>query len=165
MPLLAAIHNIMVSLSNTINHLPDDVYVLPSDMLSGETAGQHTRSIINFFMALDEGYEKGVVNYGVNKKGTTHETSRDAARRQIFLLTSRCSRPDKGLCIILHDGSSDGQPVYTNSSYFRELDCLYEQALLHTALIKIAVSELPSMECNSTKSNFTNKLSGSITNR
>jgi hypothetical protein len=142
MSLLAAIHNTMVKLSNTINHLSDDEYIQPSYTLSGGSAALHTRCIINFFAALDEGYQTGVINYSIIKKSETAETSREAARREILVLTYCCARPDKGLCVILKDGSSDDQPVFTHSSYFRELGCLYEYALLHSALIDIAMMDV-----------------------
>ncbi len=141
--ILIAIHDIMVQLSNAINHLSDEEYCKPSYILSGASTGEHTRHIIEFFQELDRGYGSGIVNYDLRKRDIAIENSRETARQLIQLHTAKCQKQDKALAVeMITTGNS--QPFFLSSSYYRELRCLLEHSIHHMAFIRIAIMEVSS---------------------
>ena len=141
MMILVALHDIMVQLSNAINHLSDEEYGHPSNLLSGASIGQHSGHIIGFFQVLDQGYGNGIVNYDLYTRDTVIENNRETARQLIQQYTTKCQKPDKALVVeIITTGNCELE--YLGSSYYRELGYLLEHSIHHMAFIRIAMMEI-----------------------
>ncbi|CAN5385835.1 hypothetical protein BH10BAC2_BH10BAC2_49430 [soil metagenome] len=140
-----AIHNVMVQLSNSINHLSDDEYNRSSEILSGASIGEHVRHIIEFYQELDKGYEGDLINYEKRKRDKTIEQDREKARFLIQMMTSKCQKQDKDIIVEMMTGDGNTS-FFMQSTYFRELGFLLEHTVHHMAMIRIGIMEVSSAE-------------------
>jgi hypothetical protein len=140
--LTQAASTILNQLSNAVKQLTDNEFTIPSRVLSGSSVGQHLRHTLEFFICLEQGLNKGIVNYDERGHDRLIETDRDLAlevihRIHFFLGTQAV---DKDLIL---EASYDGQGVVSvKTSYFRELTYNIEHAVHHMAIMKIGIREV-----------------------
>ena len=142
--LIQASDAILDQLSNVIGQLTDDEFAHPSETLNGSSIGQHLRHTLEFFFCLEQGYDKGIINYDKRAHDKLVETNRkvallaiDRIRQFVFKQTQ-----DKSLILeVGYDLSSD-ENVSVKTNYFRELTYNIEHAVHHMAIMKIGIREV-----------------------
>jgi len=135
---------ILDQLSDAIEQLSEAEFIHPSDTLSGSSIGQHLRHTLEFFVCLEQGFGKGVINYDKRAHDKLIETDKEEAllaidriRKFIFKQTQ-----DKPLSLeVGYDLNSD-ENVSIQTNYFRELTYNIEHAVHHMAIIKIGIREV-----------------------
>ena len=142
--LINACESLLSQLTAVVEQLSDKEFITPSFTLSNATIGQHIRHTIEFFICLEEGYNKGIVNYDKRARNTQIEMDKSYALAKLSeaLNFVRNIERDRSLRLevgydLLHD---DCISIETN--YFRELTYNIEHAVHHMALIKIGIKEL-----------------------
>ena len=68
MQLQKAIQNVFLQLDVSLQELTPQQYIQPSKTLFNATIGQHVRHIIELFVCLEEGYERGLVTYDKRRR-------------------------------------------------------------------------------------------------
>jgi uncharacterized damage-inducible protein DinB len=142
--LTRACSGILDQLSDAIGQLTEVEFTHPSETLSGSSIGQHLRHTLEFFICLEQGYDKGVINYDLRAHDKMIETDKTVALLAIDRIRQFIVRQvqDKSLLLeVGYDLSSDENvPVQTN--YFRELTYNIEHAVHHMAIMKIGIREV-----------------------
>jgi uncharacterized damage-inducible protein DinB len=146
MQLSIAASTILNQLATLINQLSDSQFVSPSKSLSNSTIGQHLRHTLEFFICLEQGYAKGVVNYDKRNHDKLIETDRFIALGAIqkirdFISTNTA---DQKLTLEVGYEPSNEDSIVIETNYFRELTYNIEHAVHHMAIMKIGVREVAS---------------------
>ncbi len=144
MQLSSAAGAILNQLSHLVEQLRDNDLLKPSRALSNSTIGQHLRHTLEFFICLEEGYAKGIVNYDKRNHDKLIETDKFIALGTIqriidFVNQQQQDQPLK-LEVGYHPTSEESMIVETN--YFRELTYNIEHAVHHMAIMKIGIREV-----------------------
>ena len=63
MNITQACNHIQTQLSSLLEDLTAEQYTKPAVVLNNNTIGQHLRHTVEFFICLEEGAKRGVVNY------------------------------------------------------------------------------------------------------
>jgi hypothetical protein len=142
MALKSPVINLLEQLQQVLAALSDQQYTTPVALLSHATIGQHTRHIIEFYAALQEGYDNGVVNYDKRKRDFFIESDRSFAIAMLVEIAHEVDRPDKELSLVVdfNRGAEDRVQVTTN--YFRELIYNLEHTIHHMALLRIGIGAI-----------------------
>jgi len=137
------INSLLGQLTELLRQLTDEQYQRPIAILSDATLGQHTRHILEFFIELARGYDRGQVNYDGRQRDRRIETARRFAIETIQEIAGRLNKPDKEIMLIvdlqqLHIGTSrrDSRVL---SNYRRELVYTLEHTVHHMALLRVGV--------------------------
>lgn len=134
--LIPSIKKTLGELSGLLSQLSDKDYTAPCFGLSNATIGEHTRHIIEMFQCLEQQYENGIINYDERKRDTRIQTDTVFAREILAQITDLLEKPNKTLqlrqCV-------DGETLFIESNYNRELLYNLEHCIHHQALIKVAV--------------------------
>jgi hypothetical protein len=136
MHLREPILNLLEQLQLVITDLSDQQYTTPSPLLSNSTIGQHTRHIIEFFSALNNGYDSGIINYDNRRRDYTIESDRHFAIYQLYEIRQSLVKPDKPLLLV----AEFDQTVTISTNYFRELLYNLEHIVHHMALMRVAIT-------------------------
>ncbi|MBI3219648.1 MAG: DinB family protein [Bacteroidetes bacterium] len=144
MQLSSAAGAILNQLSRLVEQLRDNDLLTPSRTLNNSTIGQHLRHTLEFFICLEEGYTKGLVNYDKRNHDKLIETDKFIALGTIqqiidFVNQQQQDQPLK-LEVGYHPTSDESVIVETN--YFRELTYNIEHAVHHMAIMKIGIHEV-----------------------
>ena len=142
--LLDACRNILEQLSGVIRQIDERDFAKPSMTLGGSTIGQHVRHTLEFFLCLEQGFDKGIVNYDRRAHDKLIETDKyialNAIDQIIGFVTSQKLDPPLKLEVGYQQDSDGCLTIETN--YFRELSYNIEHAVHHMAIIKIGLREL-----------------------
>ncbi|QEC66038.1 DinB family protein [Panacibacter ginsenosidivorans] len=146
MQLEQAISNVFVQLNDSIDQLTNEQYKTPVQTLSNATIGQHVRHIIELFICLENGYEKGLVNYEKRKRDYTIETNKDVAVQLMHSIVAGLGKPNKTLLLEAgyDDLSEDVVTIETN--YLREVVYNLEHTVHHMALIRVGITTLAAIQ-------------------
>jgi hypothetical protein len=125
--------------------LSDEEYGRPLPVLSNASVGQHTRHIIEFFQALDNDYESGVINYDKRKRDHALEANREQAQQALSSILGNIFRLDKEIFLFGTYSNEAPNPVAVRSTYYRELVYNLEHAVHHMAMIKIGIRQSTSL--------------------
>lgn len=144
MQLSDACQSILVQLSGVVEQLDERDLIKPSHTLSHSTIGQHLRHTLEFFMCLESGFSKGVVNYDKRSHDQLIETDKDIAlgtihRIREFIQNQTGDQPLK--LEVGYDPQSDAC-VTLDTNYLRELTYNIEHAVHHMAIMKIGLREV-----------------------
>ncbi len=146
MQLEAAVKNIFVQLSGTLEQLSQQQYAHSCKNLLNHSVGQHVRHIIELFQCLESGYGSGTVNYEKRRRDRLIETDPALASRLMTSICSSLDKPDKPLILeAAYDENSD-QPLLIDTNYYREVAYNLEHIIHHMALIRIGISEISHIE-------------------
>ena len=131
--------NLLEQLQELLLELDDLTYARPVAVLSDASIGQHTRHMIEFFIALEQGYGTGIVNYDLRKRDQRMEADRVYALSILEGMAAGLVKADKPLWLVtdLHPGADASHRVAT--SYARELVHNLEHVVHHMAIIRIGV--------------------------
>ncbi len=144
MQLSSAARTILNQLSTLVTQLSDSEFVLPSKALSNSTIGQHLRHTLEFFICLEQGYSKGLVNYDKRNHDKLIETDRfialGAMQRISDFLGANVIDQDLKLEVGYEPENEESIIIQTN--YYRELTYNIEHAVHHMAIMKIGIKEV-----------------------
>ena len=109
------------------------------------SAGEHMRHILDHYMALKDGYAKGMVDYDLRKRGSLVESSKleaEACWEEIATwLEQVCNEPNPHPIVIKSEVSIEHkQFAQVSSSLARELIFVASHAIHHFSLIAVICS-------------------------
>jgi uncharacterized damage-inducible protein DinB len=144
MQLAHACNAILKQLSELVGQLNDTDFTKPSKALSNSTLGQHLRHTLEFFICLEQGYERGIVNYDKRNHDKLIETDRFIALNTISRITDFVSaqRIDQPLQLEVGYNGNNHDCLTISTNYWRELTYNIEHAVHHMAIMKIGVKEV-----------------------
>lgn len=140
--LIISINNSLNELINLLDQIPNSEYSNQCAALSNSTIGEHTRHIIEMFQCLENSYDSGFVNYDRRERNVLVQTDTDYAVSQIEIIQKSLNKENKKIEL---QQTIDGQEIYVESNYIRELLYNLEHCIHHQALIKVAVLQNPSI--------------------
>jgi len=135
---------ILDQLSNIIGQLTETEFTHPSETLSSSSIGQHLRHTIEFFICLEQGYDKGIINYDKRAHDKLIEVNKEVALLAINRIRQFVFKQTEDKSLILevgYDLNSD-ENVSVKTNYFRELTYNIEHAVHHMAIMKIGIREV-----------------------
>lgn len=144
MQLKSACLIILNQLTDVVNALDEKDFCRPSETLSKSTVGQHLRHTVEFFICLQQGFEKGIVNYDKREHDKLIESDKFIALAAIERIKEFVSDQSTDQILQLEVGydrdSDDCVTISTN--YLRELTYNIEHAVHHMAIMKIGIREV-----------------------
>ena len=142
MELQKAVQQVFLQLTDSLNQLQPDQYILSCKNLSGNTIGQHVRHIIEMFQCLEAGYLKGEVDYEKRKRDKQIETDKDFATAILKDISRQISRDNKTLYLLTYYNELQEEPEKITTNYYREIAYNLEHTIHHMALIRVGLREL-----------------------
>jgi len=144
MQLSHACNTILRQLADVISEMEEKDFVKPSATLSNSTVGQHLRHTLEFFICLEQGFNKGVVNYDKRAHDKLIESDKFIALAAIGRITEFISRQkaDKVLKLEVGYERDSESCLMIDTNYFRELTYNIEHAVHHMAIMKIGIREV-----------------------
>lgn len=143
MELTLAAKQIIDDLQLLLEKINDTDYQKPIPVLNNATIGQHVRHILEFFLCLNEGYFRGIVNYDNRMRNKQIEESRNYASAQIdkILDAIRVYHLEHDLLLEMSYDEYGESGVQVKTNYHRELAYNIEHAVHHMALIRIGLRD------------------------
>src|SRR5258708_18484305 len=133
-----AIRSVLNQLNDSLNELSDAEYVQPSPTLFNATIGQHVRHVIELYICLFNGYEKGVVNYEKRKRDLRIETDKEFAFELMQMIINNLDKSNKDLQLeASYDDHSPPVAVLTN--YSRQTIDNLDHTVHHMPIIRIGI--------------------------
>ena len=134
--LINSIHASLNEMVDLLNQLSNEAYSNPCSELSSASIGEHTRHIIEMFQCLENQYESGIVNYDNRERNKQIQNDTDFAISQINLIKINLEKDNKKIEL---QQIIDGEEIFIESNYNRELLYNLEHCIHHQALIKVAI--------------------------
>lgn len=144
MRLSDACTTILNQLSDIIQQLEEKDFARSSAALGKSTIGQHTRHTLEFFLCLEHGFRKGVVNYDKRAHDKLIETDKFIALSTINQIRDFIDSRKNDQPLKLEVGyERDSEACLTiETNFFRELTYNIEHAVHHMAIMKIGLREI-----------------------
>lgn len=144
MQLLQASNSILDQLADAVQQLKDADFTKPSETLSKSTLGQHLRHTLEFFLCLESGYYKGLVNYDRRSHDKLIENDRAIAlgaiqKIKVFLNETK---KDQSLKLEVGYNRASDECITIDTNFLRELTYNIEHAVHHMAIMKIGIREV-----------------------
>jgi len=135
--------SILDQLGQLVSQIREEDYYKPIETLSHSTIGQHLRHTLEFFICLEQGFEKGMVNYDKRAHDKLIETDKFLGLSAIAKIKDFIGnqKQDKALTLEVGYDLAKEEFVTIDTNYLRELVYNIEHAVHHMALIKIGVRE------------------------
>lgn len=134
----------MGQLTDLVNQINEQDFVKPVDSLGQSTIGQHLRHTLEFFICLEQGFDKGLVNYDKRSHDKLIESDKFIALSVIGKIHEFVDAQTSDKPLKLEAGydldKEDFVTIHTN--YLRELVYNIEHAVHHMAIIKIGIREV-----------------------
>jgi hypothetical protein len=144
MQLIQSSHSILSQLASLIDQIDESDFSKPVPTLGHSSIGQHLRHTLEFFLCLESGCEKGIVNYDKRAHDKLIESDKYIAASTINRIKEFIAQHHTDFKLKLEVGyhldSEESQVMDTN--YFRELTYNIEHAVHHMAIIKIGIREV-----------------------
>lgn len=136
--------NILLQLTDLVNQITEQDFNKPVDTLGNSTIGQHLRHTLEFFICLEQGFEKGLINYDKRAHDKLIETDKFIALSVISKINEFIiSQPtDKALKLEAGYDLDKEEFVTINTNFLRELVYNIEHAVHHMAIMKIGIREV-----------------------
>jgi hypothetical protein len=144
MQLFNACTQILDQLESTVNQINQEDFCKSSSTLGGSTIGQHLRHTLEFFMCLEKGFDKGVINYDKREHDKLIESDKFIALGTISHIREfiQSTRVDKSLQLEVGYELHTDECINISTNYYRELTYNIEHAVHHMAIMKIGVHEI-----------------------
>jgi hypothetical protein len=143
MELNVACCNILLQLKDLVNQISDDDYARPVPALGGSAIGQHLRHTLEFFICLEQGFQRGSINYDKRAHDKLIERERPAAGSAVDSIIDFVNSRERGgnpsLRLEVGYDLDREEFVSIETNYSRELVYNIEHAVHHMAIIKIGV--------------------------
>ena len=144
MQLKNACLTILGQLTDVVQQMDEKDFCRPSEILSKSTIGEHLRHTVEFFICLEQGFDKGLVNYDKRQHDKLIESDKFIALAAIDRIHKFVSQQHQDQTLLLEVGyerdSDDFLTIATN--YQRELTYNIEHAVHHMAIMKIGIREV-----------------------
>ena len=144
MKLNNACNEILSQLAHVIDQLTPEEFTIPITILNGATIGQHIRHTLEFFICLEKGCKKGVVNYDKRDHDRSMENDKTKTLQKITDIQSFINTFEETKPILLQvDYSENGKnEISIATNLQRELVYNIEHAVHHMAIIKIGLQAI-----------------------
>ena len=144
MQLSDACNAILNQLEDVVRQLSDRDFCEQSAALSNATVGQHLRHTLEFFICLEAGFDKGIVNYDKRAHDKLIESDKFIALSAIqrikdFIINQNT---DQNLKLEVGYDHTNENYITIETNYFRELTYNIEHAVHHMAIMKIGIREV-----------------------
>src|ERR1044071_4493798 len=146
MKIQKAIQNVFVQLSDSLQQLSNAEYTEKCPILFNATIGQHVRHIIELFICLEQGYEKGLINYEKRKRDYTIESNKEVAIELLQQIPAAFHIRDKNLLLEAAYDENSNDTIIISTNYFRELIYNLEHTVHHMALIRVGINEVSAVK-------------------
>jgi hypothetical protein len=130
---------IIEDIAEVIKKLDDNNFVSKIEILNGSSIGQHIRHIVEFYICLFDGIEKGIVNYEDRKRDILRETMPIYTLEILEKLKIKLKLMDFGLPLKFKQTIGEDE-LLLNTNITREITYLAEHTIHHFALIKIGMN-------------------------
>ena len=144
MTLSKAAINILRQLADLVEQINDSDFSRPSHALSKSTIGQHIRHTLEFFLCLESGFDRGVINYDRRSHDKLIESDKvlalAAIERGIQFVSGL--QPNRPLTLEVGYDTISEEYVSVETNSTRELVYNIEHAVHHMAIMKIGVREI-----------------------
>jgi len=136
--------NILKQLTDLVNQISEQDFAKPVDSLGRSTIGQHLRHTLEFFICLEQGFEKGLINYDKRAHDKLIESDKFIALATLSKINDFIlSQPaDKALKLEAGYDLDKEEFVTIETNFLRELVYNIEHAVHHMAIMKIGIREL-----------------------
>lgn len=136
--------NILAQLTDLVNQITEQDFIKPVETLGNSTIGQHLRHTLEFFICLENGFEKGLINYDKRAHDKLIETDKFIALSVLSKINEFIiSQPtDKALKLEAGYDLDKEEFVTINTNFLRELVYNIEHAVHHMAIMKIGIREV-----------------------
>ncbi|HVM88819.1 MAG TPA: hypothetical protein VMT76_11585 [Puia sp.] len=145
MDIKQSVRSVLKQLETSIVQLSDEQYSCRVNMLSEASVGQHVRHVLAMFICLQEGYERGIVNYEKRKRDVRIENSRTVALLIINEISNGICQENKDIVLEAGFDEDSNELLKFPTNYYRELAYNIEHAIHHMALIRIGINEVSSI--------------------
>jgi hypothetical protein len=144
MNLHKACDNILVQLTDLVNQLSEHDFSKPVASLGHSSIGQHVRHTLEFFICLEQGFERGVINYDKRAHDKLIETDKFIAISAITKIQEfiTAQQTDKKLKLEAGYDRVEEEFVTIETNFLRELVYNIEHAVHHMAIMKIGIREM-----------------------
>lgn len=144
MHLKQACTHILEQLADVCRQVEHQHFSRPVEILGMATVGQHIRHTLEFFICLETGVGRGVVNYDKRQHDKVIETDKELAASTIETIKRFVSGTTGDTPLALEVGYDLAKEEYitVQTNLSRELVYNIEHAVHHMALIKIGVMEI-----------------------
>lgn len=144
MHLKKACTHILEQIADVCWQIQHEHFSQPIETLGMSTIGQHIRHTLEFFICLQRGVGRGVVNYDRRERDQQIETDKALAASKVEMIKRFVSDLTDNTPLTLEVGYdlSKEQYVTVQTNFSRELVYNIEHAVHHMALIKIGVREI-----------------------
>jgi hypothetical protein len=146
MQILSIIKRSFHQLIDSMGQLTALEYSTPSSMLFQATIGQHVRHIIELFICLNKGYDRGIINYEQKDRDKRIETDKAFACVLLFEIAHNLDKPDKPLLLEANHHETLDEEMLIASTYYREVLYNLEHTIHHMAVIRVGIKELTIIE-------------------
>ena len=138
-----AANNILKQLIAVVEQVNETDFCKPCAPLNA-TIGQHLRHTLEFFICLEQGYERGVVNYDKRIHSKVMENDKVVALYTIRQVQEFINNNQDDKALKLEVGYLPDSDICEtiNTNYLRELVYNCEHAVHHMAIMKIGSKEV-----------------------
>jgi hypothetical protein len=146
MQLAQACIQILNQLEDVVSKITEEDFSKPSEFLSRSTVGQHLRHTLEFFICLEKGFQRGVVNYDKRAHDKLIESDKFIALAAIQRIKNFVASQleDKTFKLEVGYERNSEESITIDTNYFRELTYNIEHAVHHMAIMKIGIREVAS---------------------
>ena len=144
MQLSKACTTILDQLSDIVHQLDENDFSKPSPALGNATIGQHLRHTLEFFLCLEQGFSKGIVNYDQRAHDKLIESDKFIALNVLTRMGDfvKLEHGDQPLKLEVGYERDSEECVTIETNYLRELTYNIEHAVHHMAIMKIGLREV-----------------------
>jgi uncharacterized damage-inducible protein DinB len=129
-----------------VEQLDNRTYSTRLEILNGSSIGKHVRHVLEFYICLQDGIQKGEVNYDNRVRNLQLEESPDYAQMVLNHMIDTFNNVALNEKNIQHIICFGDEEISSESSISRELVYLIEHSIHHYAIIGIALkNELPQL--------------------
>lgn len=143
MKLTTACCNILEQLTGLVEQITPQDFSKPVPTLGNSTIGQHLRHTLEFFICLENGFEKGLVNYDKRQHDKLIESDKFIALATLASIRNfvGSQQADKPLKLEVGYDLKSENSVTVQTNFTRELVYNIEHAVHHMAIMKIGIRE------------------------
>ncbi len=142
----SSIQNIIYQLTEVLNLLNAEQYVMPSQRLNQSSIGQHVRHIIEMFQGLENGYDTGIINYENRRRDKEIEINKDHAIKLLNAIPLSAGKAEKDLILETCPDEVNTSFIQIKTNYQRELAYNLDHTIHHMAMIRVVIKEVTDLE-------------------
>ena len=133
----------LTDLEKLVWQLSTEEFTRRSKLLSDASIGQHTRHILEFYLCLLNGVERGLVNYDERNRDLLLENDRNHVMKTINKIKEKIIFLESDLPLILKGcfHKTKDHVCSMPSSLHREMAYCLEHSIHHMAMIKVGLLE------------------------